>query len=263
MGTFEDETVSANRRAPGRTQRGAGDELTVIVTPVPEETTGLLRRMADLRRERRDGLSARIGRLGGRSVVVVSTGDGARNAERGLRAALASWRPHRVLVLGIAGGLTDELEVGQVVLGERLLDATGPAPAPDRAWGEAAGVFCASATVFSSLRLAVTPEEKLATRDGLPEGPAVVDLESAAFARAASDAGVPFVVMRAVSDRADEALPLDFNLFLGEDGGVRRADVVRHVAFRPQLIAPLMDLRRRVELCADRLAMAAEELVSA
>jgi hypothetical protein len=35
------------------------------------------------------------------------------------------------------------------------------------------------------------------------------------------------------------------------------------VAFRPRLIAPLMDLRRRVELCADRLAIAAEELVSA
>lgn len=248
---------------PGRAERGAGGGLTVIVTPVPEEATGLLRRMADLRPERRDGLSARIGRLGGRSVVVVSTGDGARNAERGLRRALDCWRAERVLVLGVAGGLTAELEVGQVVRGEWLLDASGPAPAPDRAWGEKTSVSCTSATVFSSLRLAVTPEEKLATRDGLPEGPAVVDLESAAFARVASDAGVPFVVLRAVSDRADEALPLDFNLFVGEDGGVRRADVVRHVAFRPRLIAPLMDLRRRVELCADRLAMAAEELVSA
>ena len=38
-------------------------------------------------------------------------------------------------------------------------------------------------------------------------GAAVVDLESAAYAEAADDAGVPWLVLRAVADTADESLP--------------------------------------------------------
>lgn len=234
-----------------------------IVSPLAEETVGLLERMRDLRRERRDGRRAQVGVLGGRTVVVTSTGDGAVNAERGLRAVLDAWSPGLLLFLGVAGGLTAGLEVGQVVVGERLLDASGRAPGPDPTWSGAAGPSCPAATIFSAPRLAVTPREKASTRDGLPQGPAVVDLESTTFARIAAERNIPFAVLRAVSDRADEALPLDFNLFLDADGGVRRADVVRHVTFRPHLIPPLMDLRRRVALCAERLAAVAEGMVAA
>lgn len=234
----------------------------VIVAPLPEETVGVLGRMEALRRERRGETAGRVGLLAGMPVVVATTGDGAVNAERSLRALIEAWRPSRVLVLGVAGALTEDLEVEQVVLGERLFDATGTAPAPDPQWGDVLNGSCLAATIFSASRLAVTAEEKSSRRDGLPVGPAVIDLESAAFARVASEHATPFAVLRAVSDRADETLPLDFNRFLGPDGGLRRAAVVRHVALRPHLLASLMELRRRVEACSQRLGEAAERMVA-
>lgn len=248
----------------GWAESGTVGELTAIVTPLPEELAGLLGRISGLRRERLDGLAAHRGTLGGRPVVAVATGDGARNAERSLRTVVAAWAPRRVLVLGAAAGLSAQLEVGQVVVAERLLDADGPVPPPDRSWSRAAGPSCLPATVFSARRIAVTAQEKRAARDLLSgDAPAVLDIESAALARTASRAGLSFVVLRAVSDRLDEDLPLDFNLFIGEDGGVRRGEVARYVAWRPRLIGSLLDLRRRMELCADRLAAAAEEVMTA
>ncbi|MEZ5332041.1 MAG: hypothetical protein R2991_08280 [Thermoanaerobaculia bacterium] len=246
-----------------RTTDGAFESPTAIVAPLPEETTGVLRRLEDLRRTRRGEVAGQAGLLAGRPVVVASTGDGAANAQRSLEALVRAWSPRRILVLGVAGGLTEDLEIGQVVFGERLFDAGGPAPAPDAEWGSSAlAASCLPVTIFSADRLAVTPEEKSSARRGLPAGPAVVDLESSAFARVAAGSGLPFAVLRAVSDRADETLPLDFNRFMGPDGGVRRADVVRHVALRPHLLAPLMDLRRRVERCSDGLGLAAERMVA-
>ena len=45
-------------------------------------------------------------------------------------------------------------------------------------------------------------------------GAAGVDMESAAIGEVARGHGVPFLIVRAISDGADEDLPVDFNLFL-------------------------------------------------
>jgi adenosylhomocysteine nucleosidase len=243
---------------------GRASELTAIVAPLAEEVAAVLRRLTDPRAERRSELRAHRGSLAGRQVVVASTGDGARRAALGLRGVVDAWSPTRVLVLGVAAGLSEGLDIGRLVLGERLLDDCGEAPPPDLEWGRRAAIDALAGTVFSAGRIAVTAQEKRATRARLEtEGAVVLDLESAALARQANATGRPFVVLRAVSDRFDESLPLDFNLFVDEDGGVRRDEVVRHVALRPHLLPALIELRRRVERCARALAAAAEEMVAA
>jgi nucleoside phosphorylase len=150
------------------------------------------------------------------------------------------------------------------VAARRIVSVTGEAPAPDADWLARAARSLPVATVFSAERIAATVEAKTDLRRRLQgEGPAVVDLESAAFAGVAAATGTSFLVLRAVSDLADEALPLDFERFRDAGGAVSRARVVRHAALRPRTAARLLDLRRRVELCADRLADAVEEVLVA
>jgi adenosylhomocysteine nucleosidase len=48
-----------------------------------------------------------------------------------------------------------------------------------------------------------------------------LDMESAALGVVASEHGIPFAIVRTVSDLVDESLPLDFNLFLRPSGWAR------------------------------------------
>src|SRR6185312_3608605 len=52
-------------------------------------------------------------------------------------------------------------------------------------------------------------------------GAIALDMESAAIGKVAHAHGVPFAVIRTVSDTADEDLPLDFNAFLKPWGWAR------------------------------------------
>jgi adenosylhomocysteine nucleosidase len=243
----------------------AGDEpLLAIVAALPEELAGIARRATRLRAELRGEVKGRVGCLGATPVVLVVTGDGRRNAALGLRRVVAAFAPVRCLVAGLAGALTADFQVGDVVAARRIVSVTGEAPAPDADWLARAARSLPVATVFSAERIADTVEAKTDLRRRLQgEGPAVVDLESAAFAGVAAATGTSFLVLRAVSDLADEALPLDFERFRDAGGAVSRARVVRHAALRPRTAARLLDLRRRVELCADRLADAVEEVLVA
>ena len=96
--------------------------------------------------------------------------------------------------------------------------------------------------------------DALATTGYLDEGPRdaltsrrldgiAVDLESAGTARACAVAGIPFAVIRAVTDRADDDLP-DLEGVVAPDGSVHPARVVGRMASRPGDIAAWVRLVR-------------------
>ena len=116
--------------------------------------------------------------------------------------------------------------------------------------------------VFSHSEVAVDPvaKERLWKSSGRQQNQ-VVDLETASYARVAAAKGVPYVVLRAVSDSADEALPLDFNRFRRPDGSSDRLRVGRHAVMHPSIIPELLQLRERLRHCAGRLAELVEEML--
>ena len=86
----------------------------------------------------------------------------------------------------------------------------------------------------------------------------MVDLESAAYVAAAGARAIPWVVLRAVSDRADENLPALLNRSLDSGGAVNRGRVLRGLFGDPGALPQLLALRKRVGQCAEVLARAAE-----
>src|SRR5436305_1783294 len=209
-----------------------------------------------------------FGRLGGAPVVLAATGDGARDAARGLAALLDAAPVGRLLVLGVAGGLSPDLASGDLVAARRVVEDGREVAAADPAW--LAAVAAAGAilgTALTAPRILITPEEKRAAWRGLDvlgePGPATVDLESAAYARLAAARGIPFLVVRAVVDTASEALPLDFNRCRREEaGGVDEALVVGRALWRPRVWRDLADLRRRLKRSALALARLAVQLAA-
>jgi len=69
-----------------------------------------------------------------------------------------------------------------------------------------------------------------------------LDMESWALAEEAQRAGIPFVIVRSVSDGADEDLPLDFNLFLRPSGWLQG---LKTVLFAPSCLLGIDRLRRQ------------------
>lgn len=247
---------------------------TGIVAALPEEAEDLLARLEEAEATRApvpsrpEGLrELRRGRLSGRSVAVAVTGDGRRNALRGARALVDAVAPRRLLVVGVAGALVEGAGAGTVMAGRVVWRDDGAPLAPEESLlaslleaGIPPGVV---ATVNDLLD---TPEAKRSVarrlrREGLDPGLAVADLESAHFASVAEDRGIPWAVLRAVSDEADEGLPPFLDRCRDEGGAVDRSRVARHLLLHPRELPGVLRLRRRVRRCAEALADAVEKLL--
>jgi len=240
------------------------DRFLAVVAALPEEVAPLWRRLEGAQGERCRAGKARSGHLSGRRVIVMATGDGAIRARRGVAELIGRHPLVGLIAIGIAGGLSADLAVGDVIAGRQVIDESGEVVPPDAALLAAAidlpGVR--SGVVFSHSQVAVDPvaKQRLWHAGGEHE-PMVVDLESAAFARESAARSVPYSVLRAVSDSRDEALPLDFNRFRRSDGSSDRLRILRHSLLHPSIVPELLQLRDRLRYCADRLGECVEAWV--
>jgi len=230
----------------------------VVVTALAEELAPLLRRLQPADSERLGGCRVFHSRLLGfwPPLILAVTGGGSSNAGRRAARLCEVYRPTALVGLGVAGALTTSLKPLELVASGRLRNGSGDAPSADAlllSLATAAGAR--AATLITTSTPAVSIADKKALAAGLEAGSlGAVDMESAAWARAAAATGVPFVIVRAISDGADEELPAYLTDCVGRDGAIRRIAVLRRALARPSSIGTLMKMRRRVADCGERLA---------
>jgi adenosylhomocysteine nucleosidase len=146
-------------------------------------------------------------------------------------------RPVRAMIsTGFCGALVPRLDAGPIVVAERVVhENTGDV-------FEADDVMLAAAegrrgTLVSASEVARTPADRAALT-GL-----AVDMESAALARAARDAGVPFIAIRAISDRFRDRIP-DIAGMLDHVGRPDRGALIAFALSNPREIPRLIRLGR-------------------
>lgn len=231
----------------------------LIVTAMREERDAILRH-AQGARAGKGYVEARIGATG---VAIAATGSGPKNARRESARLCEALHPAALLGAGVAAALSNELENGDLLVSRRVRGAGGELPAPDeRLLSRALAAGARAGTLFAVERPAVTAQEKAdlaALADS--SGPAAVDMESSAWAESASDAGIPYLVVRSISDSAGEPLPDYIAASLDENGGISRGSVVSGALQRPSTIPALLRLRRRVLDCSENLALFLERLL--
>src|ERR1041384_5808194 len=162
-----------------------------------------------------------------------------------------------VLSIGFAGALSTALHVGDLVVAETVhgsqitpdpnLLAAAIQVRPDGAVHFGTAVTAERIVWQSSEKHALAG---LLAADQL----AFVDMESTAIAAVCARRGVPFLIVRSISDLFDEDLPLDFNQCRDSDGRVRSSKVMRDALLKPGSISGLLELRKRSQLCAERMA---------
>lgn len=206
------------------------------------------------------GLRAFVASGGGGEYWLVQTGVGLEKAGR-TASALFQRAPFDLAVsTGFACALIPA-EIGDLLAGceVTLAEADGERQSgPIEVPGEARDAFlsCVSRRVrpdhrgrFASVdRVVGRAREK--RRFAQATGAVGLDMESAALAGEASRACVPFAILRAVSDLAEEDLPLDFNLFLRPTGWF---EGVGALLTSPPSLSGLMRLRRQSQCAAGSL----------
>lgn len=210
-----------------------------------------------------DGVSCFTGRHAGRAYWLVPTGIGPEAADAAASAVLSRHRAALAISAGFAGALMPAAAVGDVIVATSVVSGRF-----DEAWSQAGAPIVCEETVLRAVQAAAT-EIGMAVRHGpvvsLPTvvcravekqklsrltGAVALDMESAAIGQVAQSQGVPFAVVRTVSDVAEEDLPLDFNAFLKPWGWMRG---IGAMIMTPSSLSGLNRLRRQSRLAAARL----------
>ena len=172
------------------------------------------------------------GWCGGTRFLLAANGAGARLALRAAEEALAHARPSLIVSTGYCGALAPHLRIGDIVVCRQA----GGEP------GEILGVDHVVTTAGDKRKAFARTRA------------AAVDMESHALARLAAGHGIPFRIIRAVSDEAGEDLGLDLNLARDGEGRIRAATVIRLALLHPFSGLPaLKRLASNASCASDRL----------
>jgi len=194
-------------------------------------------------------------------------------------------RCRRVVWIGIAGALSPGLKVGDLVVATSVTSAedkhwvrrplrglrhwvrrpSGRHPAPDATRkpialdrdlaSSAISSGCAEAVVVTTPTPVVTADDRrrLWRLVGSPDR-AAVDMESYEAAQVFDDAGLPFAVLRAISDTAEDDMPVALTDAVTAEGGISIPRLALAVLRRPHAAVPLAAVRFRAARFAAAVA---------
>lgn len=225
-----------------------------IITPMPEEKKTLVERLENKVEENILNVNIIKGEYKGHEVYLTESGIGKVAAAIATTVLISSFQPEIIIHTGSSGALNPKLNIGDVVIANELaysdVDVTafgyayGQLPAnPARFKSDEKLVqefkeLMESKQLAQSLGLVVTGDQFItdSNRQAIldhfvsevdedqPELQAA-EMEGAAVAQACYKQGVPFIVLRAISDTADHRSSVIFDDFV-EEAGRKSADLL-------------------------------------
>lgn len=218
--------------------KAQSNQLKIGIIGAMDEEVELLKETLEGRQEYTiAGYSLYTGSMHGIEVVLLKSGIGKVNAAIGTTLMLQEFQPTCVINTGSAGGFSNELEVGDVVISTEVrhhdVDVTifgyepGQLPGlpaafiPDDFLAEIAqqciarmdGIKTVQGLIATGDSFMNNPERVAKTREIFPTMKAV-EMEAAAIAQTCHQFDIPFIVIRSLSDIAGKESNLSFEQFL-------------------------------------------------
>lgn len=239
----------------------------ILVTFALDEEFAPWREMRKFERRKRGTSDAYLTQIGEAEVCVMLTGVGARQTS--IEFLRESWAGTDALGFcvssGLAGALRPEYQLGEVLAARSVSAFSHAGGSSGQALECSASLVSfaseCGATVanrfYTSGRAIARAEEKRQ----LGHSSDAVEMESAGILRAAMEDGIPAVAIRAISDLAEEDLPLDMAGVFNDEGRVSVPRVIGQVALHPASIPGLVKLGKQSKLAAESLARFLDQYV--
>ncbi len=208
-----------------------------IIGAMDEEVAKLKEQMSDVKVMTKAAMDFYEGTLCGKPVVVVRSGIGKVNAAMCTQILVDTYHVDAVINTGIAGSLNAKIDIGDIVLSTDALEYDMDAVAFGYPVGQIPRMDTLSFGADEKLRAlakkvceAVVPEVsvfegRVVTGDQFVSDKAkkewlvenfdgyCTEMEGAAIAHAAYLNKVPFLIIRAISDKADDSASMDYPTF--------------------------------------------------
>jgi adenosylhomocysteine nucleosidase len=208
--------------------------MTGIIGAMPSEVELLVAELEDARQAERAGYLLHHGTLRDRRVIIAECGIGKANGAA-LAMLLLTEGAARVIFTGVAGALDPALAVGDIVISHDAVQhdvdvsalgyEPGQVPGEPFAWLADPGLVSAAEAACRAIPDVRVVTGRILSGDSFVADPrtsallharfaaACVEMEGAAVAQVCSRAGIPFVIIRSVSDTADGQAGADFRKF--------------------------------------------------
>lgn len=222
-----------------------------IIGAMEEEVSLLREKISNQKQETIAGYEFTTGNMDGAEVILLRSGIGKVNAAMSTTILLDRFKPDYVINTGSAGGFHPDLNVGDVVISSEVrhhdVDVTAfgyeygqvpQLPAAFEANSELVEVAEAAATEIGSVQVV---KGLIATGDSFMNDPKRVDairdkfynlqaveMEAAAIAQVSYQFGIPFVIIRSLSDIAGKESDVSFEQYL-EKAALHSASLVMKI----------------------------------
>jgi adenosylhomocysteine nucleosidase len=181
------------------------------------------------------------------TAVITIGGIGRKAAQWAAEVTVAKYGPGLMISAGIAGAVSRELKVGDVVSASIVVDVEAGTRYP---------AIGGEAVIATSSLSSVADKRMLAERWKAD----VVDMESAAVASVAEAARVEFMAIKCISDEADFVMP-PLARFVDEDGRFKTLRFAAYMSLRPTWWNSVRQLSANSSIAAANLCEALKHLI--
>ncbi len=207
-----------------------------IICAMQDEAKALVDIMTNARTEKYGGVEFFIGSIEGTEAVISVCGVGKVFAAMCAQTMILKYAPSEIINIGVAGGLNPSLKIGDTVVAQKVCqhdmdtsalgDPKGMVSGVNMIYfpcddaivdgvckaASSAGIECLRGTVASGDIFVSDSEKKSFIRETFAAD--TCEMEGGAVGQVCYVAGVPFCVIRSVSDGGDESANTDFYTFL-------------------------------------------------
>lgn len=211
-----------------------------IIAAMEEEIRILKEHMQDQKTERIAGTEFCSGRIGAFEVILMQCGIGKVSAALGTQAMILKYQPDCIINTGCAGGLAPGLKIGEMVVATKTVEwdidmlaigfprgfvttmngvemQTDPVISDWIAAAIPADLEVRRGLVVSGDQFISTKEQRDIILGSFPDTQCA-EMEGGAIGHVCAQNGVPFTVVRCMSDTADGDSDVNFALFVKEAG---------------------------------------------
>jgi adenosylhomocysteine nucleosidase len=193
-------------------------------------------------------------------VALAQSGMGPNFAARATQALIDGHAPEWIISAGFSGALQFEMRVGDIVVGDAIIDATGAELAIDLKMGPNPATGLHVGRLLTVDRMIRTVDEKRSL--AMQHSAIAVDMESFAVAQVCRASKTRFLAVRVISDDLSADLPAELLSVVGSSGTVRLGAVAGALFKRPGSARDLWRLREQGMAAAERLAKFLDGIVA-